>query len=284
MYIILLFIIMFSNPGILYTQSTDKLTTLNLSLFFTQSMNDNWKMGKYEALELSSTNEIVIKFKLTDIFEISSRNKVAIGCKYEYFENTKNSVILPTDNLLQTETTIKYIIGWKIDPYISFNLNSQITESFRKMQNTKIPTSNFRDPITTQEGIGFASRLIYDKNTRIDVSFGATTKQIRAERYTLLTDNKQTKVIERYKTENGVQLKVDISHKFSGEITYNGKFDTTLNFHRVNLWQCNSDNEIKIQLWKIFGILIKIELNYNEQISKKVQYKQSTKFGIITSI
>lgn len=125
------------------------------------------------------------------------------------------------------------------------------------MQNTKIPTSNFRDPITTQEGIGCAAQLIYDKDTRVDASFGATTKQIRAERYTFLTDYKQTQEIERYKTENGVQLKVDISHKFNGEITYNGKFDTTFNLHGINLWQSNSDNEFKIQLWKIFGILIK---------------------------
>lgn len=101
-YILIIFFIMFFKSGILYSQSTDKLTTLNLSLFFTQSMNDDWKMGKYEALELSSTNEIAIKFKLTDMFEISSKNKVAIGCKYEYFENTKNSDILPTDNLLQS--------------------------------------------------------------------------------------------------------------------------------------------------------------------------------------
>lgn len=271
-------------PISLYTQPREKLATVNLSLFFTQSINDDWKMGKYEALEFSSSNELIFKIKLFDKIFIESKNRIAIGCKYEFFENTKFSDILPTDNLVLSEMTIKYIIGWKIDPYISFNLNSQITESFRKIQNSKMPTANFRDPITTQEGIGFASKLFQDKDTRIETSFGATTKQIRAERYTLLTDNKQTKEIERYKTETGIQLKIDMTHKFTGEITYNGKFDTTLNFHGTNLWQCNSDNEFKIQLWKIFGILIKFELNYNEQISKKVQYKQSTKFGIITNI
>jgi len=29
--------------------------------------------------------------------------------------------------------------------------------------------------------------------------------------------------------------------------------------------------------------LIKLELTYNEQVSKRIGYKQSTKFGIITS-
>lgn len=94
---------------------------------------------------------------------------------------------------------------------------------------------------------------------------------------------KKTKEIERYKVEIGLQFKAEAFYQISDAISYKGKLDATLNMHNGNQLQANNDNELKIQIWKIFGILIKIELNYNEQISRKLQYKQSTKFGIITN-
>jgi len=187
----------------LFPQTREQLAKANLAFFLNQSLSDDWEMGKYQAFEFSSVNELLFKFFFYDKFICESKNKVAVGCKYEYFESNKNRYILPTDNLIQSDNMLKYLIGWKIDPYVSFSVNTQITESFRKYQNSKIPTSKFRDPITTQQGLGFASSVLKTNNTQLEASLGATTKQIRAKRYTLLTDNRQTKEVEKYKAETG---------------------------------------------------------------------------------
>jgi len=267
----------------LFSQPSEQFAKANLAVFLNQSLNDDWKMGKYQSFECSSANELLFKFSFFDRFFCESKNKVAIGCKYEYFESNKNRYFLPTDNIIQSDNMLKYLIGWEIDPYVSFSVNTQITESFRKYQNSVVPTSKFRDPITTQQGLGFASILIKNNYSLIETSLGATTKQIRAKRYTLLTDNRQTKEVEKYRAETGVQMRFDLMHKFAEKVEYRGKFDAQLNLLDKKQWICNADNEIKVQLWKIFGILIKLELTYNEQVSKRIGYKQSTKFGIITS-
>jgi ribosome-associated translation inhibitor RaiA len=270
------------NYQILSQTQNDKIA-LNISLFFSQTINDDWKMGKYESFEISSNNDFNLKLSFANNFNFESKNKISIGCKYETYGNNPQNDILPTDNLIQSENTLKYLLGWKIDPYFNFGLNTQVTESFRKFQNDKIATAKFRDPATTQEGFGFALSFLNNQTNTFEINIGFTTKQTRAEFYTLLTDDKKTKEIERYKAEIGLQLKVETNYKISDAINYKAKFDATLNMHNGNQLQANNDNELKIQIWKIFGILIKIELNYNEQISRKLQYKQSTKFGIITS-
>jgi hypothetical protein len=274
---------LFFSKNITYSQTIPPQSTINLSLFFSQSLNDDWKMGKYESFEISSNNDINLKLSFANNFTFETKNKISLGCKYETYENNPQNDILPTDNLIQSENTLKYLLGWKIDPYINFTANTQITESFRKSQNVKVATAKFRDPATTQEGFGFALSFFNNQKSKLEINTGFTTKQIRSEFYTILTDDKKTKEIERYKVEIGLQFKAEAFYQISDAISSKGKLDATLNMHNGNQLQANNDNELKIQIWKIFGILIKIELNYNEQISRKLQYKQSTKFGIITN-
>lgn len=276
------FLLFFFNYQLLSQTQNDKIA-LTFSLFLSQSINDDWKMGKYQTFEISTNNDFILRLSFFNNLKFESKNKISMGCKYETYENNPQNDILPTDNLIQSDNTLVYQLGWKIDPYLNFGLNTQVTESFRKIQNNKIATAKFRDPATTQEGFGFALSFLNNQTNKFEISIGFTTKQIRAEFYTLLTDDKKTKEVERYKEEKGLQLKVETNYKISDAINYKAKLDATLNMYNGNQLQANNDNELKIQIWKIFGILIKIELNYNEQISRKLQYKQSTKFGIITS-
>ncbi len=255
----------------------------NFTFFISESSADDWKLGEYRSFEFSNSTEMYSKIKFGDL-NLSYKFKYAIGVKYEDNSKTNFNDILPTDNNISGDVTAKYFFGWKIDPYININSNTQLTESFLINIAKKIPTSKFRDPITIQEGLGFAYSLANTQFRKIEISLGLNYKQIRADNFTFLTDNRLTKdVIEKYKTESGVQLKGDFFTVIDSSVQFKSKFDLFSNFDELDIWQITNENEFQFKIWNLFGIVLKVDFLYNEKIKPKLYFKQSVKFGIVTN-
>ena len=255
----------------------------NVSFFISSATVDDWKIGEYKSFEFSNSTDIYSKFIVQDL-SVNYRLKYAIGLKYEHNNKTKFNDYLPTDNYINGEVIAKYNIGWKIDPYFSLTTNTQLTESFLVNNGNKIASSNFRDPITVQEGLGFAYVILSSYSKKLEINFGINYKQIRAEKFTLLTDDRMTKdIVERYKTESGVQLKCDYFTIIDSTVQFKSKLDLFSNFEELTSWQINNENELQFKIWNLLGIVLKIDFFYNEKIKPKLFFKQSVRFGIITN-
>lgn len=256
---------------------------INLAVFLSESSVDDWKTGAVHSLEFSNSSEFISIISYSN-FYTNIKIKALSGVRYEYIEDKNFKDIIPTDNSITSEGTLKYKLGWKIDPFFTTTTNTQITESFKRQINTKIRTAKTRDPITLQHTLGFTYNIFKKKNQYIDACIGLSLKQIRAEKYTLLTDDRTTRnIIERYKIENGIQIKVEANYKFAENIDYRGKLDLTTKYEDLEKWITNWENEFQIRIWKIFGISLKMDFYYNEQIKPKLFYKQNLKLGLITN-
>lgn len=82
-------------------------------------------------------------------------------------------------------------------------------------------------------------------------------------------------------------LKYPIGWKIDPYISINAntlsKIDLFSTFNELHLWQIVIENELQFKIWSIFGILIKIDLSYNDKIKPKLFFKQSIKCGILTT-
>jgi hypothetical protein len=219
-----------------------------------------------------------------DTFRLRINLKYAAGLIYKKDNKNGYESLLPTDNSVGGEGVLTYPLGWKIDPYFSSSFITQITESFVLTKYEKRATANFWDPVTSQQAWGF--EYSYNDSGNIVLSrLGFSLKQVRAYHYTKLTDDRSTKEInERYKPESGIQWKTETKLKLTEALDYRGIFDAFSTFDDMTKWTLLFQNEFKINVWKIIGILLKIDLIYNEQQALRVQYKQSLRFGIVMDI
>jgi hypothetical protein len=251
-----------------------------LSLSFSQTAVDDWKQGKRQTFEISSSLDSKLNFKI-DTLCIQINLKYDIGLLLDKSEKNEKDHLMPTDNNLFGEIVLKYPLNWQIDPYISSSVRTQITESFRLSKDQLVRTANFWDPVTSQQAIGFSYKNKLNTDF-VNFRLGISTKQIRALYHTQMTDDRTTKDIqERYKEESGIELKTNTFIVIDSSTTYKGSFDAFGTFEDMTKWTIEFDSEFQIKIWKWFGIIAKIKVFYDESKSLNTQYNQSLSLGLV---
>lgn len=157
-------------------------------------------------------------------------------------------------------------------------------QSFKKCGGDKKVTAEFWDPIISQQSLGFAYSHDFNKN-EITSRLGISLKQIRAEDHTRMTDDRATKnIVEAYKAETGIHYKTDFYYKLDSNLDYNSTLDLFSDFRKLKKWTVDWENEFQIQVWKFFGVLVEMDVRYDEKQSFHTQYQQSLRFGIVTKM
>ena len=252
------------------------------SLTFMQMMAEDWKQGKRQTFELSNSFDGKYDYKI-DTLELDFRLKYNIGIIFEDSEIAPDDFIRPTNNDFLLESGVTYPIGWTVNPFFSASAKSQITESFRINQKNPIRTAKFWDPITTQQNIGFAYTSKVEKN-KILIKLGFALKQIRAYHHTATTDDRSTRdVVERYKAEAGISIRSETLYYLTENLTYRNKTDMFASYENLEVWTFKMENLFDVKVWKVVGISVGIDLNYNQDQSTKIQYNQKVSIGLITN-
>lgn len=178
----------------------------DLSLSVAQSYNYDFLTGERNAFDISIASNLKEQFIIYGL-ECSFITKFALGVRFENSNKPNFNKILPTDNELFGESIVKYPAGWLLDPFVSANLRTQLTESILYQSDKKIVTSNFRDPVNTQQAAGFAYSFATDTSFKSEIRIGASLMQVRAENYTAATDNpKSINLKERFKSKTGIDI------------------------------------------------------------------------------
>ena len=251
-----------------------------IALSASQSVVKDWMQGEIQAFEINHSLESKYTIKI-DTFMLSFLLKYSIGV--QHFKNMAKGIsyVLPTDNEISGESVLKYPLGWKADPFFSASLRTKITESFLVLNNELKPSVNFWDPVSSIESFGFS----YCINLNISSRLGFSLKQIRANHYTQITDDPKTfDIKEKYKTETGIEWKSDCYMKLDSTSSYIGNLEFFGTIKDLTKWSFRWQNEFQINIWKFFGILIKVELSYDEKQMLMLQYKQNLRLGIVANI
>ena len=210
--------------------------------------------------------------------------KFDLGIIIENNDKYSKSIINPTDNELFGEAILKYPLGWTLDPYVSAAFRTQVTESFYLQKDMLSRKAKFWDPVTSMQAFGFS---FYSKSGRdkIGLRSGFSMKQIRAYFHTALTDDRKTKEItEKYKAETGIEFISDCFFELDSSTSYAGKLEMFSAFETPDLWSIRFENQFQIKFSKLFGIILKINLFYDDKQVPKIQYNQLLSAGLIAEL
>jgi len=252
------------------------------SLTISQSLARDWKQGETQSFELNHSLNFSKVFRL-DTLRLNVAVRWAIGVQYFKAENIGQPYILPTDNELFAEGTLRYPRGWLVDPFVSANARTQITESFIVTAAGKRTTAKFRDPITTTQTFGLAKAFADSLSlNRLALRLGFSYKQIRSEHYTQMTDDPKTPNIkERWKTEVGLEFKSEANVRIVENIHWNGVVELFYNFQKLNQTVFRLNGELQANLTRLFAIVIRTEGSYDIRQRTGLQYKENVRIGLV---
>ena len=201
--------------------------------------------------------------------------------KEELKINTK--YVIPTDNEIFGEAMIKYPMGWKIDPFVSSSIKTQLTESFIVNKGVTTATAKLWDPVTSMQSIGFTYSYLFNKS-QITSRIGVSLKQIRANRFTQLTDDFKTPLIkEKYKAEMGIEFKTEATLQVNSSIRYFTILEFFGKYNNLDKITGKWQNELQVSLWKSLSLILKIDLAYDENQRAKLQYKENLRLGMVVN-
>lgn len=178
-------------------QAKDTLTfsppKIRWALTIAQSAVQDWKKGECVNVEFNNLLQINHSIKAYN-FAFDYEIKTDLGFMHWSDKELQKNFIMPKNNLLDCEGKLKYIIGWKIDPFFSACFNTQITDSYKFNKDEKIYTAGFWDPVVSRQSWGFEFSM-KDKQYDLTSNLGFSLKQTRADKYTMTTDDRKTKDI-----------------------------------------------------------------------------------------
>ena len=174
---------------------------------------------------------------------------------------------------------MKYPLGWKLDPFFSASFTTQLTESFMMVKDEKTASAKFWDPVTSQQDWGFAYSYRQGRDN-LESRIGFSLKQVRAHKYTRLTDDRKTKDIkERWKPESGISWKTNCTWQLDSLVTYRGTLDLFGTFEDMNKWTVAFRNEFQLKIWSIVAVTLKADIIYDEKACLRPQYTQALRIG-----
>lgn len=253
-------------------------TSSNLSL--SQQQVNDWKEGEKTVFDLKSSLKFMSQFT-TSFCTLNTGLRMNLGVTRDNSLDSIRVWYRTTDNEVAGEARLTIPLGWTIDPFFNASFKTQVTEAQKLVKTTIQRTANLWDPVTSEQSLGFCYR--YDGNSGfLCLRTGANLQQIRADESTTLTDDPKTRsILERYKATAGMECVVDAQFKLDSLISYTGKWTSRKDMISDSPWQLQWENELRIRVWKIFGVIITANASYNELISKRMQFKQSTMFGLL---
>lgn len=255
-------------------------TSSQNNLSFSQQQVNDWKEGEKGVLDIKSSFRINSQVT-SSWFVFTATVRANLGVTRDNSIDTLFVWYKTTDNDLLGEARISFPLGFTIDPFVCIGVKTQITESQRLFKNSIQRTANFWDPVTSDESLGFTYRYSLEKGF-ITLRSGVNLQQIRADESTTLTDDPKTqRVKELYKASAGMECMFESQYKIDSLVSYSGKWNARKNIITNDTWQFSLENEFRIKIWKYLGIVVIANVRYDESITKRVQFKQSTMFGLI---
>ncbi len=170
---------------------------------------------------------------------------------------------------------------WRIDPFVSASVRTQITESFRLVGTKFVRTAALRDPITTMQSAGCTWEHRHATGTGT-LRAGLALKQIRALHHVTQTDNPRTRgVQERWRSEAGIEFVYDAAFKLDSLLFWRGRITTFTAAHQLEDSIILVENEFRYRIWTLFGCVLTFRVQYDPARSRTVQFQQNISVGLV---
>lgn len=246
------------------------VTGLNLS----QVALSNWTQGGESTVTWAIFGDFGFEYK-SEQWKLSNNMKLNYGMTKlgdKDFRTASNDFFF--------ENVLSYNVGWFVDPYISNSVRTVLDKGYEYNDTSKIQTSAFFDPGYVTQSIGFA----FSNSKIITTRLGAAFQETFASKFTKFTDDPDTKKIEDFKFETGVESVTEFNHNWAENLNQTSKLRLFSRFERLDVWDVRWENTLTAKVTTLINVNFNFLLIYEKDQSIKTQIREALQLGFAYNI
>jgi len=276
-----LFFVLFLS-SLLFSKQTDSkqnidstyhrwLPSLIGGISFSQIAFSNWKKGGENSLTWSINSDFTLQYK-SNHFSFRTKMKSIYG-------RTKldGNDFRTNENEIYLDQVLSYQAMWKVDPFFSNSVQTQITTGYKYKGETSTTVADFFDPAVITQSLGFT----YDKSKIIQTRLGLALQHTTTNKYRQYSDNKETQdITEAYKFETGFESVTNAKFKLDENIVAESSLRLFTRFEEIDVWDVRWDNRMVAKLNSWLNVIFTYNFIFKKSESPTVQMKESWLMGI----
>ncbi len=249
--------------------------SFDLGLNISQISFTNWIKGGENSLTWTLTGDVKLDYS-EDEWSFKNRVKSAFGRTKIGSQNFRTN-----DNELFIESVLSYNVGWKVDPYISNIIRTQITEGFDYKTEPKKKIADIFDPGYVTQSMGFN----FDKGKLVKSRLGIAIQETFTNRFRQYSDDNRTKgKIEAFKLESGMESVTHTEFTIDTNLKMKSMLRLFTRFEHIDVWDVRWDNNIVAKVNSWLNVNFNFLLIYEKNQSLDTQIKQALQVGIIYNV
>ncbi len=240
-------------------------------LNFSQIAFSNWTKGGENSITWSLNGDFNLKYK-NDILTFKTKFKSIYGRTKLDGGNFRTN-----ENEIYLDQVLSYHANWKVDPFFSNSIQTQITTGFDYKSELPQKVSDFFDPAVITQSLGFT----YDKLKTIQTRLGVALQHTTANKYRKYTDDtKTTSKEEAYKFETGFESVTNAKIKIDDNIVAESNLRLFTRFEEIDVWDVRWDNKMVAKVNSWFHVTLTYNFIFKKSESPTAQMKESWQMGI----
>ncbi len=253
---------------------------LNLGMCFSQSSSYDWLSGERTVVDVKANVRQTSQLRTSGV-ELQAVVQAILGANTDLSQSAESHKALATDNEFSAELRCIVPLGWMINPFVSGSVKSPIAHSYASTKQPLTSIASLWDPVTSDQCCGFHYNLQSTAGMFM-LHAGANLQQIRAQKHRQRTDDPRSlESKEGYKASASIDCALNANLTLDSNLSYSAAYQSRKNILRSDSWQLRLDNELRIKIWRYFGLSIIANFSYDDTQSRRVQFKQSTMFGLL---
>ncbi|MBI4418372.1 MAG: DUF3078 domain-containing protein [Ignavibacteriales bacterium] len=187
-----------------------------------------------------------------------------------------------TDDKIDLESVLSFIINAPIDPYASLTLKTQFASGYTYDQKTgtRTPVSKFFDPAYLTQTAGFRYKPLPQIKTRL----GAGVREVITSVYRVYADDPKTTQIEKIKVDGGFESVTNIDFELDENLVFAGRLELFSAFRALDEVIVRSDNSITAKVGKFVSVILNIQIINDTRATARTQLKETLSLGFIYTL
>ena len=238
---------------------------------FSQLAFSNWTKGGENTFTWSVNGDFTLSYDNESIGFKTKLKSIYGRTKFDGNDFKTN------DNEIYLDQVISYHADWKVDPYFSNSIQTQITTGFDYSGDTPNKVADFFDPGIITQSVGFT----YDKLTTIQTRMGLAIEETITNKYRKYSDDPDTPLLlETFKFETGFESVTNTKFNIDKNIIAESSLRLFTRFEEIEVWDVRLDSKwiAKINSW--LNVSFKYNFIFKKSESPTAQMKESWQMGI----
>jgi Protein of unknown function (DUF3078) len=240
-------------------------------LNFSQIAFSNWTKGGENSMTWALNADFRMKYN-NEIISFKTKLKSIYGRTKLNGNNFKTN-----ENEIYLDQVISYHANWKVDPFFSNSIQTQLTTGFDYKNEPSVKVSDFFDPAMITQSLGFT----YDKLATVQTRLGLALQHTITNKYRKYSDDNETPLKrEAYKFETGFESVTNTKINIDKNIVAESSLRLFTRFEEIDVWDVRLDSKwiAKVNSW--LNVSFKYNFIFKKSESPTAQMKESWQMGV----